>query len=168
MGITQPTYATDNGSPAHDQALEGQHSEVASPGLQPARSLAKDPLWLMKREDVIRLCRVYDDEIGLLYPILDIEKTITEANVLFNFMDSVVRTGLLKDEIERGDTLHDDDINILKMVLAAAMALLGSGESEIGHRLFNSVHTGSESRLWQPVNLKGLILLVITVSLAPQ
>ncbi|MCJ1475617.1 hypothetical protein MMC13_004280 [Lambiella insularis] len=162
MGITQSMNSTSNEPSAQDQASAGQHSENTSPGLQPAERPAKDPLVSMKKKDVIRLCKVYDDEVGLLYPILDIEKTISKADVLFNFMDSAVRTGLLKDEIDRGDAFYDDDTNVLKMILAAAMALVGGGESEMGVRLYDSVRTASESRLWQPVNLKGLMLLVIT------
>ena len=161
MAITQSTFGPDEeGAMAQNNPSAIQDLDS---GLPATTRPPKDPLWSLSREEVIRLCRIYDDEVGLMYPMLDIDKTIAKANRLFDFMEAAARTGLLKDEIDRGDAFHDDDSNILKMVLAASLTLVGGGYSEMGSRLFESVRTVSESRLWQPVNMKGLMLLVIVV-----
>ena len=164
MAVTQSTFGADGeGVMAQDEPSPGSQLEDRDQGPQAAIRPLKDPLWSLSREEVVRLCRVYDDEIGLMYPMLDIDKTIAQANRLFDFMEAAARTGLLREEIDRGDAFHDDDSNILKMVLAASMTLVGGGHSEMGSRLFESVRAASESRLWQPVNMKGLMLLVIVV-----
>ncbi|MCJ1438816.1 hypothetical protein MMC27_008206 [Xylographa pallens] len=162
MAITQSTFGPDEeGAMAQNEPSPGPQIQDLDSGLQATTRPLKDPLWSLSREEVIRLCRIYDDEVGLMYPMLDIDKTITKANRLFDFMEAAARTGLLREEIDRGDAFHDDDSNILKMVLAASLTLVGGGYSEMGSRLFESVRTVSESRLWQPVNMKGLMLLVI-------
>ena len=98
-----------------------------------------------------------------MYPLIDIEKTISKANRLFQFMESAKRTGLLDDERERGDTFSDVDSNILKMVLAVALTVEGSGQSELGTRFFMSVRNSMGFAMWQTIDVKGLIVLVIIV-----
>lgn len=163
MGIAQPEYATDDN--LHEQARASYESPLRAPATLTLLSgqPTKDPLWSLKREEVVRLCRLFDEDVGMMHPILDIEKTITRAHSLLAFMESAQRTGLLSKEIERGDAFQDEHTNILKMVLASALALEGNGESELGAKLFDSVRTASESRLWEPVSLNGLVLLVIVV-----
>ena len=164
MAVTQSAFGPDEeGAIVENERSSGPPVQDHDSGLQAITRPLKDPLWSLSREEVIRLCRLYDDEVGLMYPILDIDKTIAKANRLFDFMEAAARTGLLRDEIERGDAFHDDDSNILKMVLAASLTLVGGGYSEMGSRLFESVRMVSESRLWQPISMKGLMLLVIVV-----
>jgi len=42
----------------------------------------KDPILEVGEEEAIRLCRVYEEEMGLLYPILNIEEIIIHAKNL--------------------------------------------------------------------------------------
>ncbi|MCJ1243721.1 hypothetical protein MMC30_000918 [Trapelia coarctata] len=161
MGIAQPEYGVDETVPeqtraSYDSPLRGPATLTLLPG-QPT----KDPIWSLRREEVVRLCRLFDEDVGMMHPILDIEKTISRAHTLFDFMESSLRTGLLSKEIERSDAFLDETTNILKMVLASALTLEGNGESELGAKLFQSVRSASESRLWEPVSLNGLVLLVI-------
>ena len=111
----------------------------------------------------MRLAKVYDEEVGVMYPMLDIEKCLSKIHVLFNFMESAVRTGLVSRVIAGADSLQDEDTNIVKMVLATALVIEGCGRSELGQKLFESVKSVCGELLWQPVLVKGLMLLVITV-----
>ena len=163
MGIAQPEYGGDETIPEqarsrYESPLRGPATLTLLPG-QPA----KDPIWSLRREEVIRLCRLFDEDVGMMHPILDIEKTIARANTLFDFMESAQHSGLPTKEIEKGDAFLDENTNILKMVLASALALEGNGESELGAKLFENVRAASESRLWEVVSLNGLVLLVIVV-----
>lgn len=36
----------------------------------------RDPLWSFTKEEMIRLCRVYEEEMGLMYPVVNIEEVI--------------------------------------------------------------------------------------------
>jgi hypothetical protein len=102
--------------------------------------------------------------MGVMYPFLDIERTIRHASALYSFIAAATRTGLARVDQAGADGLADDDTNILKMVLATALMTEGSGQSSLGSRLFESVKRPIESRLWSPqVDKRGLILLVLTV-----
>jgi hypothetical protein len=41
----------------------------------------------------MRLCKVYEEEVGIMYPVVDITKVISQANLLYTFMEAATRTG---------------------------------------------------------------------------
>ena len=167
MGVNQTNHVGE-------EALLGQGGAIQISPSRPPSSMTQlstysqlDPLWQLQRGEVVRLCRLFDDEIGTMSPMLDIEKTITRANKLYDFMEAAVRAGLPNREIEKGNWFHDEHTNILRMVLATSLTVEGGGESELGRALYESVRSVTETRLWEPVNLNGLILLVVVVCFAP-
>ena len=166
MGITTSEYITDDGLAAQDGTPPGSPPRNQAPPAQMTVHPPKDPLRTLGRDEVVRLCRLFEEEIGMMYPILDIERTMSKAKLLFDFMDSATRTGLVSLETSGSDALNDDDSLILKMVLAVASTIEVSGPSELGQKLFGTVQAVSGARLWQPVSVKGLILLVMVVSLS--
>ena len=166
MGITTSEYITDDGLVAQDGTPPGSPARNQAPPAQMIVHPTKDPLWTVGRDEALRLCRVYEEEIGMVYPILDIERTMSKAKVLYDFMESAARTGLFSPETSDSDDLNDDDSVILKMVLAVASTIEGSGRSELGQKLFGTVQAVCGARLWQPVSVKGLMLLVIVVSIS--
>ncbi|PGH08251.1 hypothetical protein AJ79_06037 [Helicocarpus griseus UAMH5409] len=121
----------------------------------------KDPLWVIKREEAIRLCRIYDREIGVMYPILDIEKVIMHTNLLFTFLEAAARTGFSRRFKPGPDLLTDDDTCILKMVLAITLILEGDGESALGNRFFTTTKQRIEMRLWEPTDIKTIQLFTL-------
>lgn len=46
---------------------------------------SRDPLWIFSKEEMVRLCRVYEEEIGIMYPIVDIEQVICHGRNLYNY-----------------------------------------------------------------------------------
>ncbi|MCJ1308170.1 hypothetical protein MMC25_001822 [Agyrium rufum] len=152
-----PDYTADG------LGLQHKDSHGDTPGNQNASTpkssgkAVQDPLWNLDRDEVRRLCRVYEEETCVMYPMLDIERTMTKADAFFNFMRSASRTGLLDSD----DGFQDDDSNILKMVLAVASTTEQSGQCELGQKLFESVRPAVEDLLWQPIRVKGLMILVL-------
>lgn len=55
---------------------------------------SRDPIWKFGKDEIIRLCRVYEEEIGLMYPVVDIEQVIVHGKNLYEFIGSALRTGL--------------------------------------------------------------------------
>ena len=164
MGITQPVDTDEQAKVLEKNSL-GPASQNQVPPAPIMMHPNKDPLWSISKDEAVRLCRVYDDEMGIMYPVVDIEHTISRAKFLFTFTESATRTGLIRTEMPGRDGLGTDDNNILKMVLATALTVEGHGESQLGRRLFESVRDTSQNRLWAPVELKGLSLLVIVVGM---
>ncbi|EEQ83543.1 fungal specific transcription factor [Blastomyces dermatitidis ER-3] len=121
----------------------------------------KDPLWVIKREEAIRLCRVYEREIGIMYPLLDIERLITHTNLLFTFLEAASRTGFTRRFKPGPDMLTDDDTCILKMVLAITLIVEGNGQSALGIRLFTTTKQRIEMKLWEPTDLRTIQLFAL-------
>lgn len=125
----------------------------------------KDPIWSISQEETLRLCRVYEDEIGVMYPVLDVNKLIDYAVKLYKFMEAAHRSGLMQQGLPGADAIDDEDTNILKVVLATAMTVEASGRSELGQKMFEYVQPAIDTMLLGAVGVKAIRLLTMTVSL---
>lgn len=171
MGITSQGDEDVSGSGG-----AGTGTAEASPTRSPARvdingqlvqSIhgEKDPIWSISQDEALRLCRVYEDEMGLMYPILDINKVIAYAHKLYRFIEAAHRTGLMQHGLPGADAIDDEDTNLLKIVLATAMTVEASGRSELGQRMFEYVQPAIDQMLLGNVGVKAIRLLAMTVSL---
>lgn len=169
MGITSQE---DGESGASGGALTGTR-EASPNGSPPERDKMqivrdyhadKDPIWTVSRDEAMRLCRVYEDEMGLMYPILDTNKVIAYAEKLYRFMEAAHRSGLMQQGFPGADAIDDEDTNILKMVLATAMTVEADGRSDAGRKMFDYVHPAIDNLLLGQVGTKGIRLLILTVS----
>ena len=163
MGIAAPELQEDGGF--NDDAMDPRVSprQLQAPLASMMVHPNKDPLWKIGKEEAIRLCRVYEEEMGIMYPIIDMEKTISQANLLFTFTEAAARTGLMNRTMSGSDRLANNDVDILKMVLALALIAEGDGQSDLGRMLYESCREAFERRVSGPVEIKGLILLVLVV-----
>lgn len=168
MGITQPEYSAEEAT-----AHEGPHTRSPPPQMSPTPQQnvnpLKDPLWSLSQDEVLRLCSMYEEEVGIMYPMLDMDQVMDKAKKLFEFLKSIKRTGLLKEQIEKGDSLDDDETMILKMILATALVVESNGQSVLGQNLWENVRriSNSQNRLGRPATIKILQILVVTVSSRP-
>jgi hypothetical protein len=143
---------------------------IASPrSMQPPSSAVlngspdHDPIWALSKEEMVRLCRVYEEEMGLMYPVVNIEQIIIHGTNLFDFIDAALRTNLANPNTPvKG--IYDEQSLVLKMVLACAAVVEGNGQSEIGYRLFESVREAADRILHgEAIEVKSLPLLVVVV-----
>jgi hypothetical protein len=104
-----------------------------------------------------------------MYPVINIESVITHATSLFRFMEAAVRQGLIAtDAAPPNQGIKDENTNVLKMVLAIALTVEGSGQSDTGNRLFESVKGAADAILHsESVSIKSLPQLVLVVSSQP-
>ncbi|ODH50002.1 hypothetical protein GX48_03806 [Paracoccidioides brasiliensis] len=164
MGITpaedsnHELFASQNATPA---ASPTQQQHTLPPIPQLLAHPNKDPLWVIKREEAIRLCHIYEREVGTMYPVLDIQKVIIHTNLLFTFLDAASRTGFAKCFKPGHDLLIDDDTCILKMVLAITLVLEGDGQSTLGNRFFTTTKHRIESKLWEPTDITTIQLFTL-------
>lgn len=122
-------------------------SPMSSPCLNPSRD--GDPLWTVDGIEAARLCRVYEEEMGIMYPVLDLDVLLRQVHALY--------TGA-------GSTLADDDVHILRLVFACALTAEASGGSELAVRLFESVRTVADNYVWGVPEIKRIIFLALVVS----
>lgn len=168
MGITE--HGDEDVSGSGDA---GTGTAEASPQRSPARysnqlvqgyHIDKDPIWSIPQEEALRLCRVYEDEMGLMYPVVDVNKVVDYATRLYRFMEAAHRSGLMQEGMPGADSLDDEDTNILKMVIATALTVEACGRSETGQRLFEYVQPAIDQMLLGNIGVKAIRLLVMTVS----
>lgn len=162
MGIT----------PADDVLPDDLTTAHITPAGSPAPNLGsfiptihptKDPIWSIRREEAARLCKVYEEEIGIMYPVVDITTVTNQANLLYTFIEAATRTGFAQRGLPGADSLHDDNSIILKLILATTLVVEGGGQSELGQRLYLSVKPIIESKLWEPHDIKNIQLFAIVV-----
>lgn len=162
MGIHPP----EDGMPDDLTTAHVTPADSPPPNLGPAVPAihpAKDPIWTIRREEAVRLCKVYEEEIGIMYPVVDINAVTSQANLLYTFMEAATRTGFAQRGLPGADSLHDDSSILLKVILATTLVVEGGGKSDIGHRLYLSVKPVIESKLWEPHDIKNIQLFAIVV-----
>ncbi|KAK5168057.1 uncharacterized protein LTR77_006625 [Saxophila tyrrhenica] len=169
MGITSHNDLAENGSGEAGNATREASPEQSATArdrdrMQYSHQMhsTKDPIWAVSREEALRLCRVWEDEMGIMYPVLDMDKVIAHTQHLYRFMEAAHRTGLMQQGFPGADAIDDEDTNILKLILATALTAEGSGKSELGQRIFDYVHPAIETLLLGNVGIKGIRLLVLT------
>jgi hypothetical protein len=127
----------------------------------------KDPIYTVSKEEALRLCRVYEDEMGLMYPVLDIQTVMQYTERLYSFIDAARRNGFIQQGLPGSDAINDENTIILKMIIAAASTMEGSGSSELGRSIFDSPGVRdavSNATTGYTISYKAPRLLVLTVS----
>jgi hypothetical protein len=156
----------DEGTTTQDPTpLASPRARPSAPLVNPDGYPLRDPIWAIGKEEMIRLCRVYEEEMGIMYPVVDIEKVIIHGTNLYTFVDAARRNGFVNaDSTSKG--LTDEGSSVLKMVLACSTLTEGNGRSEIAYRLFESVREAADGILHgEAVEIKSLPFLVLVVSL---
>lgn len=163
MGITGAEDAaedlgTNDGTPAASPP-------ASTPAMQqPSLHASKDALWSVNKEEAIRLIHVWEDEMGCMYPVVEVDKLVQHANLLYTFMDAARRTGLMEAGLPGADAIYDDQTQTLKLVLAIACTCEGSGKSELGKKLFESVRASLEEQMFAPCDVKIIRMLTLAAT----
>ena len=118
-----------------------------------------DPIWNVSHDEAIRLCRVWEDEIGLMYPVLNINKVIVFAHKLYGSMETARRSG---QGLPSTNGIDDEDTNLLKLILASAMMVECAGWNELGSRIFEHTRPAIDNLLGD-IGIKGIQLLTMAV-----
>ncbi|RMD44688.1 hypothetical protein DV735_g390, partial [Chaetothyriales sp. CBS 134920] len=153
MGITN--------SALDDGAVSRERSQAASPV---SLHTQKDPLWEVELKEVLRLLDVFEEEIGITYPVHERDKLVKHATLLYKFIDASRRQGLVQPLLPGDDTLDDDDTTVLKMVLACTLALEGNGRSVLGTRFFESAKPAIDLKVVTTTGLMLVVQLVLTAT----
>jgi hypothetical protein len=164
MGINAGEEGEDDGIATRDVTPQAS-PPIPNAALQKRTLHAdKDPIWSISKHEAIRLVHVWHEEMGIMYPILEIDKLLRYCEMLFTFVEAAARSGLMQGALPGSDAMVDEQISVLKLVLAITLVLEGGGKDPLGERLFENVHKIVDKALSDPVSLHGISLLVLTVS----
>lgn len=154
MGITEGS--SEDAAAAQDNHLANEiaRAQKANPG-----ATGKDPLYSLNKDEALRLCSLYEDEVGVMNPILDIQDVKGHASVMYTLLDAAAR--VLGTNHHPTDGIHDEGTDVLRLVLAIALVLEGTGQSELGTRLFESVNTAKNYRQVESPTLKDIQIVIL-------
>lgn len=155
MGIT--SEGVGEGNVTADETPAGSPPPSNAP-LNPD----KDPIWAIPQNEALRLCRNYEEEMGLMYPVLNITEVVGHVTRLYRFIESAKRTGLVQTGYPGPDAIENEDTNILKLIMAIMMTVEGSGRSESGRRMFEYVQPTVDRLLLGNVGVKGIRLMTLS------
>lgn len=153
-GIVERNQAGDEGD------VTQEPSPLASPSA-PNRELevrqVVDPLWSISKDEALRLCQVYEEEMGIMYPVLELPELLDQVHRLYGLM------GRSTDPTNFTGTLDREDVSILRLVFACALTAEASGRSEQATALFDSVREVQDNCVWGPPEIKNIIFLTLVV-----
>ncbi|KAK2048087.1 fungal-specific transcription factor domain-containing protein [Colletotrichum somersetense] len=103
-----------------------------SPFRMAPRESQVDPLWDFGKDEMIRLCRLHEEEVGIMYPVMKIQSVIDHVRHLTAYMDSARKQGLTLN-------LNDEKTLQLKIVMSCALVVEEHGHSEKACKLMDSM-----------------------------
>lgn len=125
----------------------------------------KDPLWAITKEEALRLCVVYEDEVCIMYPFLDMNWVVQVVNTQYGFMEESSPKNGKNLNIEPASPVPEQDLDILKMALAIASAIECSGQSEFANRLYENTKRAADNILHaEGVSIKDIPLIVLVAT----
>ncbi|KAL5340676.1 hypothetical protein BJX70DRAFT_104091 [Aspergillus crustosus] len=125
---------------------------------------AGDPLWSIGKTEALRLCRVYEEEMGVMYPVVELDELLNNVNLLYGPTDAGSWTQAPVFANEDAE-LDSDDVNILRLVFACALTAEASGSSELAMSLFETVHDAADHYVWAVPEIKSITLLALVAIL---
>ncbi|KAG5807914.1 hypothetical protein H9Q71_007523 [Fusarium xylarioides] len=136
-GVCQPL--NDNS----DTWTTGNNTRRPSPTPQAALSNEPpvDPIWLIDRLEALRLCNVYEEEINISHPFLDIKTIRSNINKLYDSIAILSRHGCARISLQDTTIISPDDLKIVKLVFATALITETGGPGGLAKDLFEDVKT---------------------------
>ncbi|KAF9893332.1 hypothetical protein FE257_011764 [Aspergillus nanangensis] len=100
---------------------DGDPGSQLPSGLQTPSSSA-DPLWAIPRREAIRLTSVYEEEIGISYPLLNIQKITSHISHLYDALEAATRCGFSYLALPGPSVIPREDLYIVKMAIYEFLA----------------------------------------------
>ena len=166
IAFDMPLHGSAEAEIPIDKALEyagPNNAQGPAPTATMSVQIREDPIWSLDAADAERLFSIYEEEIGKLYPIIDLQEVHQKSTFLFKFLAASKSSGLKAHFDDYPNIARDINANITKMVLANALAAESGGQNELGKRLFQSVLEVSEKNLWEQIDGSTQILLTLMV-----
>ncbi|KAL7621822.1 hypothetical protein AAE478_007322 [Parahypoxylon ruwenzoriense] len=161
MGYSNPS----DGSAELDAFV--QDTPAPSPNL-PAQlsvtpqTIPRDPLWEFDKDELVRLCRVHDEEVGIMYPVVVIESVIHHARTLASWMEASRKNFIVPPYEEEGG-IKDRNTLLLKLIVCCALQVEEHGNSEKAQRLFSSLRSITDRMLMsEPSDVRNMPILALT------
>lgn len=160
MGYSGAEGHDDNGIIIDDAPVQ---SPPASSSFRETPRRPADPLWDYDKEEMIRLCQVHEEEVGIMYPVVNIEDVISHAKFLANFQDAARKSGLATPHLGgQGEGVSTIKTLELKIIMCCALVVEEHGNSAKANRLWESIQPIADRMLMtDPSNVANLPFLAL-------
>ncbi|KAH7168161.1 hypothetical protein DER46DRAFT_214793 [Fusarium sp. MPI-SDFR-AT-0072] len=98
-----------------------------------------DPLFEFDKDEVLRLCHLYEEALGFVYPVLDLQQLMIHAESMVSATQQT-RYGSYSGFVKSIDTLQ------LRIVLCCALAMEGDEQNKKAARVYSSI-TGAVNQV---------------------
>jgi hypothetical protein len=145
FGIMQGQKSTGESDGYGDGESETESTTAPSPvAVSDVEAMSNDPLGCFGKEEALRLVDVYENNVGLMYPCIDLDS-------VRSYVDDYYKDGSRAE--------------VLKIILATALLAESHGRSERAALLADSVEDRFAARVKIPeVDMKELLILTLLVS----
>lgn len=156
----------DNAIPGDDEASLSPTPQSPAPSSEEGPIAHRDPLQGLDLGETLRLIQVYEDNVAIIYPCIDL------ASVRTFVVESHHSRGSRVGDCSRQtptahparDWFHARDIQVLNIFLATALLVESHGRSELAAQLADCVEDRFASRLKiAQVDMKEILILVLLV-----
>lgn len=132
MGYSGLGDSGDDSGPLMDLTPHG------SPTLNPAilhsfPQSVPDPIWEFDGDEMLRLLTVYEEEVGVMYPVIGLDAVIEHAKHIDAWMQTARHDG------GHGRIISDQKTLALKLVLCCALTVEEHGHSAKAVRLYDRI-----------------------------
>lgn len=159
MGYSYPSDNVDGNG--NSQETPGGSPKLAPLAAPSAETSTADALWELDKDEMIRLCRIYEEEVGIMYPVLRIDTIISHARTLATWMAAAKKNGLAGGQ---DGGINDPNTLLLKIVLCGGLLVEGHGSSAQAQRIFTGIKTIANRMLMSdPPNIQNLPFLALVV-----
>lgn len=114
----------------------------------------------LDKTQAIQLIDVYQEAIGYLHPVLDVEHQKSQIGLIYTILESGAETKNKQFEIEQ------DSLDIVKIVLSIALLAQSTGQSDAALELYNSVKIRIQDVIAHPAkDIRSVLLALLAVRL---
>jgi hypothetical protein len=162
FGITQRQKSTGESDGYGDGESEAESTTAPSPAaVSDVEAMSSDPLGCFGKEEALRLVDVYENNVGLMYPCIDLDSVRSYVDEYYK--DSG-RVGPTPPGLSDQDWFFARDAEVLKIILATALLAESHGRSERAALLADNVEDRFAARVKIPeVDMKELLILTLLV-----
>lgn len=149
------------GGPVVESAAQSPTlNPIVAPPLSPARRPI-DPLWDYDKNEMIRLCQVHEEEVGIMYPVVEISAVIEHADLLSTWMEAAKKNDMVPP-YGQGEGISDLETCTLKIVLCCALVMEEHGCSARADQLYESIRPIVDRLLMsEPADVNNLPFLAL-------
>lgn len=148
---------------------DGMRSDLTTPSRTPRpferASNSIDTMSFISITEANRLIDVYEEEVGTLYPFLNVDELKLHASRHYTSARPIPGQSVsVSRSSEEERTLEAYDLHLLRMAMAISSVIEGRGHSDLSTRLVDEVQSSIKEGIYMvPAHLRGLQVLTLMV-----